>query len=167
MASSSGFPAHLLSAAVVGDGTRGTAGSQWATWNGGLWLVAAAPIVGEQAGAPTLRHGDRRQGGRRPLRRGDEPATGSQIAFVLGRRVVAVSDRAIRPLVTNIEAAPAGHGVSVSVAKGYSGARQALPLDGGQASMIAAETRKPIVDAQRQLLSGRSSRPWVRWRWPP
>ena len=154
VASSSGFPAHLLSAAVVGDGTRGTAGSQWATWNGGLWLVAAAPIVGEQAGAP--RYGTvivaKAVDGRFVAEM--ERATGSQIAFVLGRRVVAVSDRAIRPLVTNIEAAPAGHGVSVSVAKGYSGARQALPLDGGQASMIAAETRKPIVDAQRQLLSG-------------
>ena len=83
-----------------------------------------------------------------------EQATGSQIAFLLGRHVVGLTDGAIWPLVRTIEAAPTGRGGGVHVARGYSGASEALPLPEGQASMIAAETRTPIVTAQHQLVRG-------------
>ena len=154
LASSSGFPPAVLSTAVVGDAARGTAGSQWATWNGKLWLVAAAPIVGGRAGAPRVGTVIVAKAVDDSFAAVIERATNSHIAFVLGHHVVGISDRAIRPLVMNIDAAPAGHGGSVHLAKGYSGARQALLLDGGQASMIAAETRTPIVAAQHQLVGG-------------
>ena len=153
LASSSELPTPVLSSAVVGEAARGVAGSQWVTSNGQLWLVAAAPIVGDRAGAP--RYGTAIVG-----KAVDDDfaaamarATGSQIAFVLGRGVVAVSDRAILLLVAKIDAGSA-RSRGVDVARGFSGARQALPLAAGQASMIVAEPRTPIVAARDQLLRG-------------
>jgi len=149
--SSAPVPATVLSSPVVRDAAHGVASSQWATWNGRLWLVAAAPIT-TGAGAPPAGTVVVAKVIDDSFAAAIEKATVSQVAFVLGRDVVAVSDRAILPLVAAFNAAPATPGIRA--AQGYSGARRALPLAGSQAGMVAAEARTPIVAAQRELLRG-------------
>ncbi len=158
LAGSAGFPRPFLSSPVVSGARRGLASSSWASWDGRLWLLAAAPIAGGAFGAPGAP-----SAGTVVVAKGvDEEfaasigrATSSQIAFVLRGKVVAATDLSILPLVNHVGEGPsAGAGADDDVARGFSGARQALPLAGGQASIVAAEARAPIVAAQRQLLRG-------------
>jgi len=153
LAGSSRLPAAASAAPIMRSAALGSAGSAWATWNGKLWLVAAAPILVDQPA-------EQRVGTVVVADQVDsrfvaslERASGSRIAFLLGDQVAAVTDRAILPLVANIVAAPSGRG-TVHAAQGYSGDRLALPLVAGRASMVAAEARTPIVATQRGLLHG-------------
>ncbi|MGZ4200207.1 MAG: diguanylate cyclase, partial [Thermoleophilia bacterium] len=153
LVSSPRLPAFVLSTAVVRDAAHGAASSGWATSNGGLWLVAAAPVAGARAGAPKAGTVVLAQSVDDRFAAAMRRATSSQVAFIVDRKVVAVTDRAILPLVTRLGSVPAGQGGVLAV-QGYSGARRALPLPGARASMIAAEARTPIVATQHELLRG-------------
>jgi diguanylate cyclase (GGDEF)-like protein len=152
LASSSQLPAPVLSTNVVRDADQGRNSSEWVVLNGRLWLVAAARIVGDRPGARHVGTAIVAQAITDSFAQRIERAAGSQIAFVLGHDVVAVSDPAIRPVVTTFAAAPAGGGGGVRTAHGYSGAREILDTNGGEVSMIAAAARTPIIAARNRLL---------------
>ena len=154
LAGSPGVPGAIQSASVVHAAARGSSSSQWVTWHGGLWLVAAAPITIDRLGTSDVGTVVVAKAVDSRFVAAIERATTSQIAFVVGGDVVATTDRALGPLVARLDAASAGHGGVVRTAQGYSGASQTLPVAGAQVSMIAAEPRAPIVAAQRQLLRG-------------
>jgi HAMP domain-containing protein len=152
LASSSQLPAPVLSTNVVRDADHGRNSSEWVVLNGKLWLVAAARIVGDRPGARHVGTAIVAQAIVDSFAQRIERAAGSQIAFVLGHDVVAVSDPAIRPVVTTFAAATAGRGGVVRVSHGYSGARETLDTNGGEVSMIAAAARTPIIAARDRLL---------------
>jgi diguanylate cyclase (GGDEF)-like protein len=154
LATSAATPDSVFRMPVVTDAARGEASSSWAVVNGRLWLVAAAPVIGEGAGARSVGTIVVGKVVDDAFARAIQQATTSQIAFVLGGRVVAVTDPAILPLVKIVDSVPAGKGDADDAVHGYSGARQTLSLAGARASIVAAETRAPMVAAHRQLLRG-------------
>ena len=150
-ASSAAPPRVLLASAVVRDAARGGS-SAWTTWGGRLWLVAAAPVISDSAGAPSVGTVVVATAVNDAFARAIARAATSQVAFVLDGKVVAATDPKILPLVSSVAGAQAGHAGSVDTVHGFSGARRTLPLAGAQASMVAAEAHAPIAAAQRQLL---------------
>ena len=157
LASSAATLGAVLRMPVVTDAARGEASSSWAVVGGRLWLVAAAPI-GEGPGASSVGTIVVGRVVDVAFARTIARATNSQIAFVLGGKVVAITDPAILPLVKIVDRAPAGQGDADAV-HGYSGARQTLPLAG----------RKPASSRPRS--GSRSSPPTVSsctvLLWPP
>ena len=154
LVSSPSLPHSVLAAPVVAGATRGEASSNWVVVGGRLWLVAAAPIIGDRPGAPRVGTIVVGRVVDDAFARAIERATTSQIAFVLGGRVVAITDSAILPLVKIVDGVPAGKGDADDAVHGYSGARQTLPLAGARAGIVAAEARAPIIAAHSQLLHG-------------
>ena len=148
--SSAGLWRPILTSAVVRDAARGGS-STWAIWSGRLWLVAAAPVISDSVGAPSVGTIVVATVVDDTFAQAIARATGSQIAFIMGGKVVAVTNPAILPLVATVAGAPAGR---VGAVGGYSGAQRTLPLAGARASIVVAEARAPIVAAQRQLLRG-------------
>ncbi len=154
LASSAALPRSILATPVVAGTARGEASSDWAVVDGRLWLVAAAPIIGDGPGAPRVGTIVVGKAVDDAFARTIARATTSQIAFVLGGRVVAITDPAILPLVKIVDSVRAGKGDADDAVRGYSGARQTLPLAGAGASIVAAEPRAPIIAAHSQLLRG-------------
>jgi diguanylate cyclase (GGDEF)-like protein len=148
--SSAGLWRPILTSAVVRDAARGGS-STWAIWSGRLWLVAAAPVISDSAGAPSVGTVVVATVVDDTFAQAIARATGSQIAFIMGGKVVAVTNPAILPLVATVARAPVG---AVGAVGGYSGAQRTLLLAGARASIVAAEARAPIVAAQGQLLRG-------------
>ena len=151
--SSAGSWRPILTSAVVRDPARGGS-STWAIWGGRLWLVAAAPVISDNAGVPSVGTVVVAKVVDDAFAQAIARAATSQIAFVVDGKAVAVTDPAILPLVATVAGAHAGPVGSAGAVRGYSGARRVLPLAGARASIVAAEARAPIVAAQRQLLRG-------------
>lgn len=147
------YPESLLDEEAVRDNENGVPSTQFASWDGRIWLLAAAPIGAGETGARPV--------GTLIIARPVDGAfaatvkrsTNSDIAFILEGRTVATTNTDLEPVVAQAETEKFQHeGGKVAVAQGYAAVSELLAVPGAPSRIVVALSRDPITSAQRTLL---------------
>lgn len=142
----------ILSEQAVSNAENGAAATQWASWAGRLWLLAATPIYSDDQAARHLGTVVVAEVVDNAFAAVIRRSSSSELAFALNGDVVAVTDPAIIGLANLVEHSPREAGDRFRAAGGFSGTSRALAVPGSRADVVIATSRKPILDARRQLV---------------
>jgi diguanylate cyclase (GGDEF)-like protein len=153
VATTGDFPKEIVDAIAVTGTESGVVASQYAAWDGRIWLLAASPIEAKEIGGKPVGALIIAQPVDDVFAATIKRSTNSDIAFTMDGKVVATTNLDLRPV---IETATAAHQDEqkggVAIVGGYAAVSELLGVPGTQSRIAVLLSRAPITAAQRALL---------------